>query len=80
MRNKAIFLAAALLAACNANGMTSAPALPSARDVPELGAPAELLQPNATSKIQHVIIVVQENRSFNDLFSGYPGAKTASYS
>lgn len=79
MRNKAIFLAAALLAACNANGMTSAPALPSARDVPELGARAELLQPNATSKVQHVIIVVQENRSFNDLFSGYPGAKTASY-
>ena len=31
------------------------------------------------SKIQHVVIIVQENRSFNNLFYGYPGAKTATY-
>ena len=31
------------------------------------------------SKIQHVVIVVQENRSFNDLFYGFPGAKTVKY-
>ncbi|MBV8116973.1 MAG: hypothetical protein JOY69_09350 [Candidatus Eremiobacteraeota bacterium] len=30
-------------------------------------------------KIQHIIIVVQENRSFNNLFMGYPGATTQSY-
>jgi phospholipase C len=30
-------------------------------------------------KIQHVVIIIQMNRSFNDLFYGYPGAKTASY-
>src|SRR5579863_7409667 len=30
-------------------------------------------------KIKHVVIVVQENRSFNDLFAGYPGAKTSKY-
>ncbi len=29
--------------------------------------------------IQHVVIVVQENRSFNDLFYGFPGARTAKY-
>jgi phospholipase C len=29
-------------------------------------------------KIKHVVWVVQENRSFNDIFEGYPGAKTAS--
>jgi len=29
-------------------------------------------------RIKHVIWIVQENRSFNDLFEGYPGAKTAS--
>jgi phospholipase C len=30
------------------------------------------------SPIQHVVIIVQENRSFDDLFQGYPGANTAS--
>ncbi|MBV8116624.1 MAG: hypothetical protein JOZ01_01530, partial [Candidatus Eremiobacteraeota bacterium] len=29
-------------------------------------------------KIQHVVIVVQENRSFDNLFAGYPGADTVS--
>ncbi len=29
--------------------------------------------------IKHVVIVVQENRSFNDLFYGFPGARTATY-
>lgn len=28
-------------------------------------------------KIAHVVILVQENRSFNDLFAGFPGAETA---
>lgn len=32
-----------------------------------------------TNKIKHVVIIVQENRSFNDLFYGYPGAKTVKY-
>ncbi|MBV9333756.1 MAG: hypothetical protein JO146_07090 [Candidatus Eremiobacteraeota bacterium] len=31
----------------------------------------------ASGKIAHVVIVVQENRSFNDLFAGFPGAETA---
>jgi len=30
-------------------------------------------------KIQHVVIVVQENRSLNNLFYGFPGAKTVKY-
>jgi phospholipase C len=30
------------------------------------------------SPIQHVVIVIQENRSFDYLFQGYPGANTAS--
>ncbi len=33
----------------------------------------------SSSPIQHVVIVVQENRSFNDLFYGFPGATTATY-
>src|SRR5215469_6450525 len=27
-------------------------------------------------KIKHVVVIVQENRSFNNLFQGYPGAYT----
>jgi phospholipase C len=29
-------------------------------------------------KIQHVVYIIQENRSFDDLFQGYPGADTVS--
>lgn len=32
----------------------------------------------SSGKIQHVVIVIQENRSFDDLFQGYPGANTVS--
>ena len=34
---------------------------------------------DASGNISHVVIVVQENRSFDDLFQGYPGADTRSY-
>ena len=39
-----------------------------------------LLQVNGTGagKITHVIYVIQENRSFDNLFQGYPGANTVS--
>ena len=33
----------------------------------------------AASKIKHVIIIVQENRSFDNLFAGYPGADAPTY-
>lgn len=32
-----------------------------------------------SSPIKHVVIIVQENRSFNNLFYGFPGARTATY-
>ena len=31
------------------------------------------------TSFQHVVVIVQENRSLNNLFNGYPGAKTQSY-
>jgi phospholipase C len=33
----------------------------------------------SSGKIKHIVIIVQENRSFNDLFYGYEGARTARY-
>src|SRR5580658_11160512 len=33
----------------------------------------------ATTPIQHVVFIVQENRSFNNLFMGFPNATTATY-
>jgi phospholipase C len=69
MRNRAILIAALVLSACSSNGVA-----PPTAAVPQLR-----LQLAAQSKIQHVIIVVQENRSFNNLFMGYPHATTAKY-
>ncbi len=49
------------------------PALPSTRS-------GALHDPLATGagKIKHIVYIVQENRSFDDLFQGYPGADTVS--
>jgi len=32
-----------------------------------------------SQQIQHVVIIMQENRSFNNLFMNFPGATTATY-
>ena len=32
-----------------------------------------------TTPISHVVFIIQENRSFNNLFLGYPGATTQNY-
>jgi phospholipase C len=74
MRNKAFLPAAVLsalgLASCAGNaGVT--PAGPPAS--------AAFQRDPSSGKIQHVVIVVQENRSLNNLFMGFPGAKTAKY-
>ena len=50
------------------------PAVPSRAQIRTFGARSAQEGP-----IQHVVIVLQENRSFNYLFKGYPGATTASY-
>jgi hypothetical protein len=33
----------------------------------------------SSSKIQHVVIIIQENRSFDNIFAGYPGADAPTY-
>jgi phospholipase C len=60
---------AVLFSACNGAGGLS--------PVPQSAQPF----PGGTSrgKIQHIVIIVQENRSFNNLFYGFPGAQTATF-
>ena len=74
MMNKSLFavvgLMAALAAACSGGS-----AVPSA--VPPGSGPNGSRPGQGTAtpgKIQHVVIMIQENRSFNDLFATFPGA------
>jgi phospholipase C len=62
--------AAFALSACGANGGLSS-ATPLLSNFEH--------RASSSAKIQHVVVIVQENRSFNDLFYGFPGAKTARY-
>jgi phospholipase C len=69
-------VAVALLAAsCGGNGGTFAPAGESLTQLARL----ESQRPAASGKIQHVVIIFQENRSFDNLFYGFPGADTKKY-
>ena len=63
------------LAACAGNSV-STPWIGSQSGNPER---AHGLADGGSSKIQHVVILVQENRPFNHLFMGYPGATTQNY-
>jgi phospholipase C len=56
-------LCAVAFGACLASPLVRQPALAAVRRL-------------AQSPIQHIVIVVQDNRSFDNLFSGYPGANT----
>jgi phospholipase C len=61
---------AALLAACaGGRGTTLVPG----------GTEAAGARQAPSGKIQHVVVIVQENRSFDNLFHDYPGADTQSY-
>ncbi|HZY97459.1 MAG TPA: alkaline phosphatase family protein [Candidatus Cybelea sp.] len=72
-------VAALVFCACNANsGIGSAPGLPVVSSAHAI-AQTEPIHRAGSGKIKHVVIIVQENRSFNNLFAGYPGAKTAKY-
>ena len=63
------FLALITLAGCASGAQSS---------LPYMQSNSILRTVNATGagKIKHVIFVVQENRSFDNLFQGYPGART----
>jgi phospholipase C len=62
--------ACAALSGCAFGSHAALPATPG-------GNLAETLGLTGSGKIKHVVWIVQENRSFNDLFMGFPGARTA---
>lgn len=68
----ALVAALLALAACSSNGSFS--------NVPRAaGLASKSVRLASATPIQHVIFIVQENRSFNNLFMGYPGAETRRY-
>jgi phospholipase C len=44
---------------------------------PATPTPVPVTSPTPNGKIAHVVIIVQENRSFDNLFAGFPGADSA---
>src|SRR5580658_2281079 len=81
MRGIALGLIVALVACSGGGGSTTphAPAATSGASGNGVGAtppPAPTIA--ASGRIAHVIILVQENRTFDNLFHGFPGAETAS--
>lgn len=76
-RGTNLAFAAALLALAGCAGGALAPGLPQ----PSQGARAfaEILRSKALGKIDHVVIIIQENRSVDNLFFGLPGADTRNY-
>jgi phospholipase C len=70
----AILVLTAMLGACSAGsqgGPLAGGQIPATR--------AHSLAIAGMDKIKHVVIIVQENRSFDNLFYGFPGADTQSY-
>jgi phospholipase C len=59
-------VATTVLAACGGTG--SPPGLPNS---------LYLQQHSGSSPIKHVVMIVQENRSFNNLFAGFPGTNSS---
>src|ERR1700757_2792175 len=70
-RVAAVVLGVLALGACNAN--TSVTPLPARAPL------AHERDSAVAAKIKHVVIVVQENRSFNNLFYGFRGSKYSRY-
>ncbi len=77
-RRPLIAVVALFLCACKGTSELPSPANARFGGLHRGDAPVEPLH-RFRGKIQHVIIIIQENRSFNNLFYGFPGAKTASY-
>src|SRR5690242_4463321 len=80
MRHYVAFFAlagCAIIAACSSGSVPNAvvPRGLDARSAQGNGKPTPCPAANYTC-IQHIVIIIQENRSFNNLFMGFPGAAT----
>jgi phospholipase C len=71
----ALVFASALIVAATGCGAGSASAAQPSTGVSSVPSGGE---PTGRNGIAHVVIIIQENRSFDNLFAGYPGADTAS--
>jgi phospholipase C len=60
------FIVAALVSGCTGSSNQSVPLLSSST--------ARVAKPRASQAIQNVIVVLQQDRTFDNLFAGYPGA------
>jgi phospholipase C len=69
MRYLSVCAALAMLAGCS-----DSQSLPNMRS----GTVLTSLNSTGAGKIKHIVYIVQENRSFDNLFQGYPGADTVS--
>ena len=67
-----------LTAGCAGGAVDTGRILPSSLPLPDKSLRARV-GPKISTPIQHVVFIVQENRSFDDLWQGYPGADTQSY-
>jgi phospholipase C len=70
-RRLALALLGFSLAGCSLGAPASLPYMRSVAALPALNS-------TGAGKIQHVVYIVQENRSFDNLFQGYPNADTVS--
>ena len=67
----AICVAASCITACSSGGLS-----PSMSSIP--AAKAQITQPQSgPSPIEHIVLIIQENRTFNNLFATFPGATGA---
>jgi phospholipase C len=70
-------IALLLLTAC-APGRTLSPVIPQ-RSAQTRPPTARALRASAVGKITHIVVIIQENRSFDNLFQGFPNADTQSF-
>ncbi|MGB6601814.1 MAG: hypothetical protein WBE77_12110, partial [Candidatus Cybelea sp.] len=71
IRLRPVAIAAALAVALCGCSQATMPYMQSANALRALGG-------TGAGKIKHVVYIIQENRSFDNMFHGYPGADTVS--